>query len=122
VAQRLEFVLEGIDVLLERFDLCGRDLSRSALLARGSVRGGEVGTQIEQGLLNRVTEIADVLVCSLGQSVAEGGVELVDRTVGLDPKVILGHSGATEKIRFTPITAPRVDLHEREYNGACGGC
>jgi hypothetical protein len=122
VAQWLELVLEGIDVLFERFDLRGRDLSRSALLPLRCVWGGEVGAEVEQGLLNRVTEIADVLVCGLGQSAAECGVELVDRSVGLDPKVILGHSGATEKIRFTPITAPRVDLHEREYNGACGGC
>ena len=117
-----ELLFQGIDVRLERFDLRGRDLSRSALLALRCVRGGEVGAEVEQGLLDRVTEIADVLVCGLGQSVAECGVQLVDRSVGLDPEVILGHPGATEKIRFTPITAPRVDLHEREYNGACGGC
>jgi hypothetical protein len=80
------------------------------LLAALRIRGGQVGAEIEESRLDLAAEGLDVLVCRIGRGQAERGVQLVDRAVGLDARVVLSDAPAGEQIRLAAIPAAGVEL------------
>src|SRR5690606_21697608 len=57
--------------------------------------------------------VADVALPERDDRQADGGVELVNRPVRLDPRIVLANATASEEARFAGIAGPGVDLHVR---------
>ncbi len=98
-AQRLELSVEPIDGALEILYICIRYAGGSLARFRAilDVRGRKLPSEIEQGPLYRLEELAKVVLVDLGQHHPEEGIHLIDAAVGLDPRGVLGYATSAKE-------------------------
>src|SRR6266508_2931522 len=110
--QRLEPLVHQVAELLEPLDLLGGDPQALALVLE---RHGEVRAQVEELVLNPL-EPRPKLRRQLWRRERERQerVELVDRAVGLDSQVGLGHTAAVAEARLPRVPRARVDPRQAD--------
>ena len=82
--------------------------------ATASDRIGQLRAEREQVALNVDERNVDVLVETRRAHEPEPRVELVDFTVRVDARIVLGHARAAKERRFAAVAGSRVDFHVGE--------
>ena len=100
----------GVDMFFEFSDVGGGDAG-DLVGVLGIEGGAEIGTEIEQAVLQLGEEGGDLVEGGSGGGEAEGGVGFVDVAVGLDAEVVFVDAGRTEEGGEAGVTFPGVDLH-----------
>ena len=96
--QRLELAVAVVDCVLELGDAfvvhpCFLEMLTHLL----SIGSGEERPDSKQVSLNRYEHFVDTRHLLDRACEADGGIELVDVTIGLDARMILGHASAAEQ-------------------------
>ena len=81
-----------------------------------AVGGGEQRADGEQVALHGDEHLVDARHRLDGARHPEDGVQLIDVTVRLDARVVLGDAPAAEQPRVAVVSGPCVDLHGRKYS------
>ena len=104
--QRLQPLVDEIAQLLEALHLFGRDAQPLAFVLE---RDGEVGTEVEEVVLDLLEPGAELRRELAREDQPEQRVELVDCSVGLDPGIGLGHAAAVTEARLPCVPGAGID-------------
>ena len=112
----LELLVALVDGVLEGFDAAVIDVGFGEVLVHlVQIGGGEQGADAEKIALNRNQNLVDPRQRLDGAGEAEDGVQLVDVTVGFDPRIVLGNASSAEEAGVAGIARFGVDLHQRKF-------
>ena len=111
--ERFDLFVECVDPMLEGGDVFIGDAGADGLVAFDAlfdVGGGEFAADVEEVGLDDGEPASEVVVGEGGAGDAEGGVQFVDGTVGLDADVVFGDAWSAEEAGFAIVASAGVDL------------
>ena len=108
-----ELGVEGVDLALQPLDLRGDDAQRALGLA-ALMRGGEIGAEIEQIVLDARQHGGERALGAKPRQ-TEHGIGLVHRAIGFDAEVVLGHAPAVDQRGLALVAAAGIDARQPDH-------
>ncbi len=111
--ERFQLGVEAVDLALQPRHLRSDDAQRAFVLAAAG-RGGEVGAEIEQIVLDARQHGGDGAL-GAKPSQAQDGIGLVHRAIGFDARIVLGHAPAADQRGLAGVAAAGIDAREADH-------